>query len=385
MEQKKDSVFRKIEWPLVVLTFLLFFIGLVSIASATSPAYSEELSVMQYIGSLFAGNALSQLVFFVISLVLIVALLFWDYSNMWDFTNIMYWGCVAILIAVRILGSNLRGMVGWFKLGGVTIQPAEICKPIIIIVFAKELAMRTEESGGINTWREAWPVLWRFIIPFVLICIQPDFGTAVVYAVIMFGMLFMAKTSFKVLGPMILAILVALPVGWFLISDEQQARILVFLDPTKDPLGAGYNVIRAKTVAGAGGLWGKGFFSTDLLTQRSNYLPEEQTDFIFSATVEAVGFMGGIAIILIYFCWIGRMIYLSSKAKDDFGRFIILGVTFMLLFHIVENIGMNIGVLPVTGIPLPLMSSGGSHLLAVMLSIGMVLNVNMRRTRRLGV
>ncbi|MGI6665458.1 MAG: FtsW/RodA/SpoVE family cell cycle protein [Christensenellaceae bacterium] len=385
MEAKKTGILKRIDWILVVLTLAIFIAGLLSVASATLPAYTGETTVIQYIGSLFQGYPLSQLIYFFVGLLAVVILMLWDYTNMKEFTNYLYGGMVIFLAAVLIFGSNVRGMVGWFMIGSVGIQPAEVCKPIMIVVLAKEFASRTEgQKEGIGTFRGILPMVWRFLIPFLLICMQPDWGTAMVYAFILLGMLFMTKTSFKVLGPIIGSVLVMLPIAWLLMSTEQKARIAVFLDPTKDPLGSGYNMIRAKTVAGAGGISGKGLFSPDLLTQRTNYLPEKQTDFIFSATIEAIGFVGGAIIILLYLAWIFRMLYLSTKAKDDFGSFIILGVTFMFLFHIIENIGMNIGVLPVTGIPLPFFSVGGSNLLASMLSVGLVLNVNMRRARRLG-
>ena len=140
-------------------------------------------------------------------------------------------------------------------------------------------------------------------------------------------------------------------------------------------------MLRAKIVGSSGGLNGKGLFSDELLTQQGNYLPEKQTDFIFAATSEAVGFVGGMILIILYGLLIYRLIRLSMRAKDDFGTYLILGVSFMLLFHVFENIGMNIGLMPVTGIPLPLFSYGGSNMLTIMLAIGLVLNVNMRRTR----
>ncbi|MBQ9942704.1 MAG: FtsW/RodA/SpoVE family cell cycle protein, partial [Christensenellaceae bacterium] len=220
-----------------------------------------------------------------------------------------------------------------------------------------------------------------FIIPFVLILAQPDFGSAIVYAVVLFGLMFMAKTNWKIILGVFGAVVAVLPLGWLMLADYQKNRLLSFVDPELDPTGAGYQVLRAKVVGSSGGLEGKGLFSADLLTQKTNYLPEEQTDFIFAATTEAVGFIGGMVIILLYGLLIYRLISLSMKAKDDFGAYLILGVSFMLLFHVVENIGMNIGAMPVTGIPLPLFSYGGSNLLTMMLAFGLVLNVNARRLR----
>ena len=194
------------------------------------------------------------------------------------------------------------------------------------------------------------------------------------------GLLFMSKTSFKILGTIAGAALVLLPVAWLLMTPDQKGRIEVFLDPSKDPEGKGFNVLRAKTVASSGGFRGKGFFSQDLLTQQSSFLPEDHTDFIFSSTTEAIGFAGAILLVAAYLFLIFHLFRISMRARDDFGMYIIVGVACMLLFHVFENIGMNIGLMPVTGIPLPLISYGGSNLLTTL--IGMVLNVHMRSQRR---
>lgn len=377
------NILKRIDWLLVAIVFVLVLMGVIAIMSATVPAYSdEEMTFAEYMSSLDYSYAGLQLGFFGISILVVVVILFIDYNNLRDFSNIIYWVAVAMLVAVLIFGSNQRGMVGWFMIGSRGFQPGEFCKIAIIIVLAKELAQQTEgKNDGIQRFRDVWPLVWKFAIPFVLILMQPDWGTAIVYAFIFAGMLFMAKTSFKILGTFLAGALALLPIGWLLMTPDQQKRILVFLDPTKDPEGAGFQVLRSKIVGSSGGLNGKGFFSEDLLTQQSNYLPDNHTDFIFSSTIEAIGLIGGILLILLYLFLILRMVQLSMRAKDDFGCYIVIGVSFMLLFHIFENIGMNIGLMPVTGIPLPLFSYGGSNILTIMIAIGFVLNVNMRRVR----
>ncbi len=382
--QERKSIFSRLDWPLTIVVLCLILFGILAIASATSEGYTEDESAVAYFASLFKGYTSSQLMFFIIGLIFVGLILILDYNNLKDFTDVIYWIAVTVLAAVLVFGSKQRGMTGWFKVGSIGIQPAEICKPVIIVCLAREFARRTEgKAGGISSFWQLLPMLWRLVIPFVLICMQPDLGTAFVYVVIFFGMLIMSRTSFKAMLPLFLVFLLAVPLAWMLMSGSQKDRIFVFLDPTKDPEGAGFNVLRAKTVSSAGGLFGKGLFSTELLTQQVNYLPEEHTDFIFSSTAEAVGFMGCAIIILVYYFIMARMMKMSSEAKDDFGACIIFGVLSMFLFHVVENIGMNMGVMPVTGIPLPFMSSGGSNLLTSMLSVGLVLNVHMRRPRRI--
>jgi len=377
------TMLKKIDWLLLLIVFVLVLYGAVAITSATSPGFSsDEMTLEEYMGQLDFSYGGLQLIFFAVGLVAILLILWMDYNNLRDFSDIIYWASVALLVAVWLFGTTINGTTGWFRIGNRGVQPAELCKVTIILVLAKEFAKRTEgRSDGITRFQDLWPMFWRFSIPFALILLQPDWGSAMVYIFIFFGMLFMAKTSFKIIGLLMAGTVSLMPVAWLLMEDFQKKRITTFLDPASDLEGAGFNVLRAKVVGSSGGLNGKGFFSSDLLTQQSNYLPEKQTDFIFSANSEAAGFVGGLILIILYGLLIFRMIQLSSRAKDDFGTYLVLGVSFMLLFHIFENIGMNIGLMPVTGIPLPLFSYGGSNILTTMLAIGLVLNVNMRRIR----
>ena len=384
MEVSKNKVIRRIDWITVALTLGLSVFGVICIASATSQGFEEDQPFMAYLGTLFTGNAVKQLIFLALSIALGIAIMFVDYNNIRDFSAIILWVAAGVLVAVRLFGSNQRGLTGWFYFDalGVGIQPAEFCKLAAILVFANEFAKKTEgRSIGIAKFSELWPILWKCGMLAGLVIIQPDFGTAMIYITIAIALLFMAKTSFKILGPLIGGGLASLPLLWMLLTPEQKNRVYVFLDPTLDPEGAGYNVLRAKSVSSSGGMWGKGLFSKELLTQRNNYLPEEHTDFIFSSTCEAIGFIGALLLTLAYILLIVRLFYLSMRAKDDYGSYIVMGVAFMLLFHFVENVGMNIGIMPVTGIPLPMLSYGGSNLMTTLFGIGLALNVDMRRAR----
>lgn len=375
------KMLRQIDWILLAIVLILMCFGLLAIVSCTSLTTGEDLSFWDFVHSLNFDSAKLQLVYFGVGVLIAVIIMCIDYNHLRDFSNIIYWLSVAMLLAVLIFGKEVNGTKGWFVIGNRSFQPAEISKVTIIIVLAREFAQRTEgKSQGIQTFRELWPFVWRMAIPLGLIFMQPDFGTAIVYLVIFVGMLFMARTSLKLIGWLALAAAIAIPLAWLVMADYQKQRILVFLDPTLDLEGSGLNVARAKEVIQQGGMSGKGLFSDSLMTP-GGYVPMQSTDFIFSATGEAVGFWGCLLIIGLYLLLLGRMIILAMRAKDDFGSYLILGVVFMFLFHIFENIGMNIGVMPVTGIPLPLFSYGGSNMLASMAAIGLVLNVNMRRMR----
>lgn len=381
---KTLEVLKRIDWLTVALVLGLALFGVIAIASATCTAYDPlAQSFLEYLGSLSSSLPLTQFLYLCIGIVCVIVILFLDYNNIREFCNIIYWLCIGLLILTLIFGSSQRGLQGWLRVGGVGIQTSEICKPLLILVLARDFAERTEnKNGGIDKFRDLLPILLKFIVPVVLIGLQPDLGTAMVYVFILMGLLFMSKTSFKILGTIAGAALVLLPVAWLLMTPDQKGRIEVFLDPSKDPEGKGFNVLRAKTVASSGGFRGKGFFSQDLLTQQSSFLPEDHTDFIFSSTTEAIGFAGAILLVAAYLFLIFHLFRISMRARDDFGMYIIVGVACMLLFHVFENIGMNIGLMPVTGIPLPLISYGGSNLLTTLISIGMVLNVHMRSQRR---
>lgn len=377
-------MFKQIDWILLLLVIAIVLYGFIAITSTTSSAYYEdEQNLWDYLINTanYATSSL-HLVFFLVGLAAMAVLLLVDYNNLRDFSNIIYWLSVVMLLAVLLFSKSTRGIFGWFKIGSRGFQPAEFCKVFMIIVLSKEFAKVTEgHNGGITQLRQLWPMIWRFIIPFVLIILQPDWGTALVYLFVFAGLMLMAKVSWKIIGICGLSVAAIIPLAWLLLEPWQKDRIYVFLDPMSDPEGAGFNVIRAMTVGSHGGVTGKGFFSPELLTQTANYLPEEHTDFLFSANLEAVGYVGGIILVALYFMLLLRMVYLSTRAKDDFGTYLVLGVSFMFLFHIFENIGMNIGIMPVTGIPLPFFSYGGSNMLTCMLCIGLVQNVNMRRMR----
>ena len=374
---------KNIDWILIAVVFFVILFGVIAMSSATSDTtgLDETATIGDYLANISYYYGSLQLLFFGLGVVLICIILIMDYNNLRDFSNILYWILVGLLVAVLIFGVNRRGVKGWFRLGSFDFQPAELGKLVMIIVTAKEFAKITEgHSEGITRFRDLLPVLWKFVIPFVLILIQPDWGTAIVYLFTLGGMMLMAKVSWRILGVMGLAIVGSLPVAWLLMQDWQKERIMSFIDPTMNADNA-YQLKQAKSVIQNGGIEGKGLYSPELVTQRRNYLPEEHTDFLFAATTEAVGYIGALVIILLYGFILFRLMQLSMRAKDDFGAYIIIGITFMLLFHVIENIGMNIGVLPITGIPLPYFSYGGSSLLTNMIALGLVLNVNMRRVR----
>ncbi len=381
-------MFKFIDWLLFANIIVLILFSFVAIASAESDPLTENMgSLSAAIAQLDLTHALQQLAWFGVALLAMFIVLLPDYHAIEEYYKWIYIVIVGLLVAVYFFGSEINGTSGWFRIGSSGFQPSEVGKIGMIVVMAHMISKKTQgRDGGIRKFKDIAPLLGVFIVPFALIMIQPDWGTALVYAFTFFSMLFIAKTSLKLIGAMIGCMVVALPVGWLLMADWQKNRIYSFLGiatPGMTPQqieDMGLQSKQARIAVGSGQVSGKGLFSLGGESKLSN-IPFKHTDFIFASTAEAIGFVGIIVMILLYFVLIIRTLYLATKAKDDFGTLVIVGVAAMTLFHIFENIGMNIGVMPITGIPLPFMSYGGSNLLTNMIAFGLVINVSMRRHR----
>lgn len=328
---------------------------------------------------------------------------------------------VVALAAVILVGHSALGAQRWISLGGFRFQPSEFAKLALIVTLAKVLSEKNVHSpDGIVT------VLGTVAIPAVLIFKQPDLGTALVYAAIALGMLYWAGLSaaaiFKLLSPLISTIVFAIGLGWWLgylfvlgvvvlwtrrhhwfvpasllgvnlltglathkiwgmLKGYQKQRILTFLNPDSDPLGAGYHVIQSKIAIGSGGLWGEGLMHG---TQTQlHFIPEQHTDFIFSVVGEELGFIGGLVLLTLYAVVIGRGILIAHRAKNPFASLLAIGIVVMLLFHVFVNVGMATGLMPVVGIPLPLMSFGRTSLLTDVIAIGLLEAIAMRQKKLL--
>lgn len=369
-----------IDWLTIVNITAIVLFGIVAIANATaSPVTGDEQTVDDFLGLINLNYPLLQIMWYGVGLFAMCIVMFPDYHNIGEFSPWIYWINVALLLLLWVLGDNVNGATAWFRLGERGFQPSEIAKIAIIITLSKLVSDKTRDKEGITKFRDILMIVLSFGLPFAIILLQPDWGTAFVYAAIFFGILFVAKTSFKIIGTIFGVGLAAIPASWFVMSPYQQKRITDFFSPSPESTALS-QVTQAKLAIGSGQLSGKGFFAAGALG-KLGYVPEAHTDFIFSVTIEPVGFIGGVILIVLYFTLIFRALYLAIRAKDDFGKFIIVGVVCMTLFHVFENIGMNMGIMPVTGIPLPFFSYGGSNMLASMVAFGLVLNVNMRRYR----
>lgn len=304
-----------------------------------------------------------------------------NYNNLRSYTKTLYIGTILVLLFTLIFGKEAR----MFPIGSYQLQPSEFAKVSIIITFAKFLSDR---QGKLNTFKELIPCFLHVGIPMLLI-VPGDLGTSLVFIAILFGMLFVAGANVKLLLKIIgtgAVVLVGTLVAHFKfgmplpLEEYQLMRLVVFLDPYKDGFngrGAGYHIIQSQVAIGSGGLLGKGLYHGSQV--QLNFLPEHHTDFIFSVVGEELGFVGAFVLLVCYFGMIFRGLHIALVAKDIYGTLLVIGVMSMIMFHVLENVGMAIGLMPITGIPLPLFSYGGSSLLATMMAVGLVLNVNIRR------
>ncbi len=349
--------------------FLLFFLtlatavfGILMISSA-SPTPGRHVFV--------------QTAALLLGLVAVGVLIVIDYEYLGSIAGYMYIGSLILLILVLIpgIGTYDNGARSWIRFGSlIGFQPAEIVKLVFIITFAKHLSA---VDDLINRPRNVLFLLIHAGLFIGLILLQPDFGTSVVFGCIMITMLFVAKISWKYIGCGVAGVAAVVPLAWwFVLKDYQKERIINLFNPENDPTGTGYQVAQSKMAIGSGRLFGSGLYQGG--SQHSNFLPERHTDFIFSVVCEELGFIGALLVIAFLVAIIVRCIIIGINAKNNLGMYICFGVAALFCFHVVENVGMCIGIMPVTGIPLPFFSYGGSSLLTNMIAIGLVLNVKYR-------
>lgn len=365
MRKTKNFKYSDLDFLLIILTIIASVAGLIMISSAVHTIDGGNRYI--YIQSVAAVMGLAMMIIFATI----------DYENLGNLNKIIYASSIVLLVLVLIIGTGRDdvGSKSWIRFGSIGIQPSEFVKIGFIITFARHVSSVQEE---INKPKNIIMLCLHMAIILGLILLQPDFGTAMVFIVIFVGILFVAGISYKYIIAAFSTIIAAVPLIWiFLLKEYQKNRILVFLTPERDPLGSGYHVIQSKIAIGSGGIFGKGLYQG---TQTQlGYLPVKHTDFIYAVVGEELGLIGCTFVALLLFAIVMRCIYNSRIAKNEYGSLICVGVACMFLAHIFENIGMCIGLMPVTGIPLPFFSYGGSSLITNFIAIGLVLSTYMRR------
>lgn len=360
-----ENKLKKNDFVLLLITMCCVIFGIVAINSAvkTYDGGSSSFILIQSFASLAGFIAMA-----------IVGKI--DYRKYGKLTKLIYVLCTLFLIAVLIIGTGREdtGSKSWIRFGPIGIQPSEIVKIGFIITFSKAVSSYKED---LNKPKNIFKLILHASTFIALIMLQPDFGTTMVFLVIFAGILFAAKLSWKYIVGTGIVIASAIPVLWQFLAEYQKNRIRVLFNPESDPLNAGYHVIQSKIAIGSGGFAGKGI-GQGTQTQLG-YLPAKHTDFIYSVIGEEMGFLGCLLVALLLFALVLRCIYIAKNTDDKFGSYICIGVACMFLAHTFENIGMCIGLMPVTGIPLPFFSYGGSSVVTNLIAVGLVLSVRRRQ------
>lgn len=353
---------RDLDWTLLILTLVLCSIGVLQIYSATQATDQSDRWWKQV-----AYITVGLIVFYLVSQI--------DYHTLVGQSPLMYIIFGIVLVSLLILSKVVLGAKRWISLGGgFKVQPSEFMKLILILLVARFISELKSDSLSL---RNLFKLSALVFVPFTLVVLQPDLGTALCYLPILgVGILLAGLTKQQAVALLIILVLV-LPVGWFVLKDYQKARITSFLDPALDPQGSGYQVMQSKIAVGSGGMWGLGV--TRGMQIQLRFLPFAHTDFIFAAFAEEHGFVGVVAVLGLYFLLLMQILQNAQTAPDRAGTSICMGVGALLLFHVLENAGMVAGLMPVAGIPLPLMSYGGSSILSFFLMLGLVNNVRLRR------
>jgi len=362
----KRKILKNIEWGILICTLLLVTIGLVALASATKNSNYEELK--------------KQILWLTISIPVLIVVIFIDYDIITRISPVLY-GIILILLIGVLFTSAINGATSWFNIGPISFQPAEFAK-IIVILFLAWLITKIQKKGRdeINRVLKLGLILLTFAVPVLLIMKQPDYGTALAFIMALIFILFVSGIRKRYIITAIALVVVLVPILYFFVLPEHaKTRIDVFLNPNIDPRGAGYNIIQSKLAIGAGQLLGMGLFKGN--QTQLGFLYPKTTDFIFALIAEEMGFIVATGIIILYVILITKAIYVAKTAKDDLGSYIAMGIAGIFFFHMMENIGMTMGLLPITGIPLPFVSYGGSSLLSNFIMIGLLLNISGRRQK----
>ncbi|HEY7096937.1 MAG TPA: rod shape-determining protein RodA [Terriglobales bacterium] len=352
--------YRDFDWLLLAFVLLVCGLGVLEIRSATEHSKFAGVHVRQIYWII--GGVLAM---FLVSLI--------NYQALLDRVHWMYIAALASLISVLIFGQKYLGARRWIKMpGGMHFQPSEWVKLILILAVAKYFADLHQRELSWADFLKAGAIVG---VPMLMVLGQPDLGTALTYIPIALVALFLGGMRWRQAGAVLLVLALCMPLAWHHMKDYQKQRLVSFRDPDSDPRGAGYHVNQSLIAVGSGGLWGSDSGSQTHLA----FLPEPHTDFIFAAFAEEHGFVGALGVLLLYFIVLMRLTQNAQTAPDRAGTFVVMGVVAVLSFHILVNVGMVVGFMPVTGIPLPLMSYGGSSVLFMFLALGIVMNVRMRR------
>jgi len=353
---------RDLDWPLLLLTLALCAFGILQIYSATT-------------GTVWAQAWWKQTLFVLVGLVLMHVVAKIDYHRLLEHAPVLYVAGLLTLVGVLAFGRQAFGSRRWIPLpGGFTLQVSEFVKLVMVLLVARYLSEMKGDRPGI---RDLVKLGGLVALPMALVMKQPDLGTALTYAAVVAAGVFFAGLRWQHAAAIAVLSVLVLPLGWMALRDYQKARLMSFRDPSRDPLGSGYQVTQSKIAVGSGGMWGKGVARGSQTQLR--FLPVPHTDFILSAFAEEHGFFGVLFVLALYFLLLMQIVQNAQAAPDRAGMYVCMGICALLLFQLLVNAGMLVGRMPITGVPLPLMSYGGSSILTVFLMLGLVNNIRLQR------
>jgi rod shape determining protein RodA len=359
----RNRFLRELDWPMMLVALSISALGIMQIYSATHGTAWRNVWMKQGLW-LFCGLVLMWLITRI------------DYHTLLGQVPAFYCITLMLLVLTLVLGSYVWGSKRWIPLWfGFRFQPSEMGKLVIVLLVARYLSdLRTEWLE----WRDLLRLSIAVGVPAALVLAEPDLGTTLTYLPILGIGLFFGGVRWQHAVAIVLVAGVLLPGCWFVLKDYQKARLLTFLDPMRDPMGSGYQVIQSKIAVGNGGMWGRGVAKGSQTQLR--FLPVAHTDFVISAFAEEHGFVGILVLFGLYFLLLMQIVQNAQRAPDQAGMLLCMGIGALLLFHLLVNAGMAVGRMPVTGIPLPLMSYGGSSMMSVFAMLGLVNNVRLRRS-----
>lgn len=359
------KVLKQLDITMLITAIIITIFGIINIYSVTHSSFEFYYAKLQ-------------IIWLLLGLVIVYFILTYDYNTIGSYSKLIYWAGVALLLFNDITSKAVKGASSWIRIGNRAIEPGEFVKFGLILILAKKL---DDMDGNINNPKNFLILSFYAALPMFLILIQPNLGMTLICFFITLGIYFISNLNLNVLKIGFASTIPLSLIIWFsgILKAYQKQRILVFLDPESYAQNSGFQLMQSIISIGSGGLFGSGFLKG--VHSSGGYIPEVHTDFIFAVVGEEWGFLGAIFLILLYSILIYRMIKLAKESKDIIGRLICIGTASGFFFSIFQNIGMTIGLMPVAGITLPFMSYGGSSILVNFMSLGLVLNVGMRRNR----
>jgi rod shape determining protein RodA len=345
----------KLPWRLIFLIVIIACVGLLTLYSAA--------------GGSLRPWALKQALTFLFFFAVAISMSWLRESTLKSVAFPIYIMVFVLLVGVELLGFVGKGAQRWLEIGPVKLQPSEFMKPVIVLVLARFYDLLP--PSAIKSWRAIWPAALMLFVPAALILVQPDMGTALMVILIGASVMFIAGIPWWIFAGAAGALAAAAPLAFALMHDYQRKRVLIFLNPEADPLGAGYHVTQSKIAIGSGGIFGKGYLQGS--QSHLDYLPEGHTDFVFATMVEEWGLIGGLILIMAFYLVVRWGMRVSMNARTRFSQLTAAGLTATIFFYVSINLMMVMGLAPVVGVPLPLVSYGGSAVMTIMLSLGMLM------------